>query len=81
VGEELNLEMGVILMLWFAAPNPVPLALTWPASTFVLPAVAVAVASALVGVVVFKTFVRKPAYRPALRVVEGGQTELTFKPA
>jgi len=73
--------MGVIPMLWFAAPNPVPLALTWPASTLVLPALAAAVALALVGVVVFKTFVRKPAYRPALRVVEGGQTELTLKPA
>ncbi len=68
-------------MLWCPTVNPVPLAFAWPVSTLVLPALAVVVAVALLAVVTYKTWAPKSAYRPALRVVDGGQSDLNLKPA
>ena len=68
-------------MVWFAVPNAVPLAVTWPLSTLALPLLALAVAAVPAGVVVYKALRREAADRPTLRVVEGGRTELRLKPA
>lgn len=68
-------------MLWTAVLTPWAPALTWSVSTWVLPAIAAAVAVVPVGLAAYKTVTRAPSYRPALRVVEGRRNELTLKPA
>jgi hypothetical protein len=81
--------MGVIPMVWFAVQTPVPVSLAWPVSAAGFPVLAFAVAAVLAGLVVYKVLTQEQAYRPALRVVEGGReagrkggrSELTLKPA
>lgn len=68
-------------MVWFAMQSPLPLAVTYAGGAMVLPIVAVALATALIGVVAYKTITATTKYRPALRVVEGRRNELTLNPA
>jgi hypothetical protein len=73
--------LEVIRMLWTAVLASWTPTLTLNLSAWALPAVAAVVAAVPVALAAYKTLTRERAYRPALRVVEGGRRELTLNPA
>ena len=68
-------------MLWCAVQTPFAPALTVAMGAWVLPALALVAAAVPVGLLVYQKLTAARAYRPALRVVEGGRAELKLNPA